>query len=170
MNTFGGVSSTSAMEETPTTTLFSLTIDPVTKSHLLETARWAKFLAIAGLICTVLMLLGGVVYSYWLTTVVQITHDFPTASLNSKDAILVTIASAIIFLIWAVVLVFPLAYMLRFANQMKIALNGNDQQSLNASFQNLKRLFRYVGVVTIIGAVLSALWLIFVGIAMITLR
>lgn len=116
------------------------------------------------------MLLGGVVYSYWLTTVVQITQDFPTASLNSKDAILVTIASAIIFLIWAVVLVFPLMYMLRFANQMKIALNSNDQQSLNASFQNLKRLFRYVGIVTIIGTVLAALWLIFVVIAMATLR
>jgi len=158
------------MEDTPTTTLFSLTIDPVTKSHLLETARWAKFLAIAGLICTVLMLVGGVVYCYWLTTAFQITQDFPTSSLNSNDAILVTIASAIIFLIWAIVLFFPLTYMLRFANQMKIALNGNDQQNLNTSFQNLKRLFRYVGVITIIGAVLSALWVIFVAIAMATLR
>lgn len=158
------------MEDMPTTPLFFLSIDPSTRSHLLETARWAKFLAVAGLICTVLMLLGGVVYSYWLTTVVQITQDFPTASLNSKDAILVTIASAIIFLIWAVVLVFPLMYMLRFANQMKIALNSNDQQNLNASFQNLKRLFRYVGIVTIIGTVLAALWLIFVVIAMATLR
>ena len=158
------------MADTPTTTLFSLTIDPVTKSHLLETARWAKFLAIAGLICTILMLVGGVVYAYWLTTVFQITQDFPTASLNNNDAILVTIASAIIFLIWAIVLFFPLLYMLRFSNEMKIALNGNDQQNLNASFQNLKRLFRYVGVVTIIGAVVSALWVIFVGIAMATLR
>lgn len=158
------------MEDTPTTTLFSLSIDPVTKSHLLETARWAKFLAIAGLICTVLMLVGGVVYCYWLTTAFQITQDFPTASLNSRDAILITIASAIIFLIWAIVLFFPLMYMLRFANQMKIALNGNDQQNLNTSFQNLKRLFRYVGVITIIGAVLSALWVIFVAIAMATLR
>jgi hypothetical protein len=158
------------MEDTPTTTLFSLSIDPVTKSHLLETARWAKFLAIAGLICTVLMLVGGVVYSYWLTTAFQITQDFPTSSLSSNDAIFVTIASAIIFLIWAIVLFFPLMYMLRFANQMKTALNGNDQQNLNTSFQNLKRLFRYVGVLTIIGAVLSALWVIFVAIAMATLR
>ena len=158
------------MEEIQPSSLFSLFIDPVTKTHLLEAARWAKFLSIAGIACTVLMLVGGIAYSYWLTTVFQITRDFPTASMNSNDAVVVTIISAIIFLVWAIILFFPLVYMLRFANQMKIALNGNDQQNLNASFQNLKRLFRYVGVVTIIGAVLSALWVIFVGIAMATLR
>lgn len=158
------------MEGTQTTTLFSLTIDPAAKLHLMETARWAKFLAIAGLSCTILLLAGGVAYSYWLTTVFQITKNFPTASLNSNDAVLVTIATGIIFLVWAIVLFFPLVYMYRFASQLKIALNGNDQKNLNSSFQNLKRVFRYVGVVTIIGAALSALWLIFVGIAVVTLR
>jgi hypothetical protein len=158
------------MDEIQTSSLFSLTIDPVAKAHLLEAARWARFLAIAGFVSIVLMLAGGIAYSYWITTVLQINQDSPTASLSSNDTVLVTVISAAVFLVWAIILFFPLMYMLRFANQMKIALNSNDQQNLNISFQNLKRLFRYVGVVTIIGAVLSILWVLLVGIAVMTIR
>jgi hypothetical protein len=33
---------------------------------------------------------------------------------------------------------------------MKTALNTNDQLTLNTSFQNLKIMFRYVGILTIV--------------------
>ena len=61
------------------------------------------------------------------------------------------IGVAIIYLVMAVVWFFPLMYLLRFANQMRTAIEANDQESLNTSVQNLKICFRYLGIVTIIG-------------------
>jgi uncharacterized membrane protein len=57
----------------------------------------------------------------------------------------------IVFLfIVCVIAFFPLWFLLQFANQMKRALYNNDQESLNASFLNIKKYFRYLGVITII--------------------
>lgn len=146
--------------------LFSLTIDPVTKTHLSETARWARFLAIVGLISVVLLVIGGVIYSIWITALMQEAQN--TYGFNSGYSTGYTIGIAIFFVIMAAVAFFPMLYMLRFANQMRGALNGNDQQSLNTSFQNLKIYFRYVGIITIIGLGLWVLWFLVVGMAAIT--
>jgi hypothetical protein len=148
------------MEETQNSSLFSLSIDPVTKAHLSETARWAKFLAIVGLIGIVLLVVGGLAYSIWITSMMQSIQDrydgFPSQRYSSGLAI----GSAVLFIIAAAVAFFPMLYMLRFANRMRTALNGNDQQSLNTSFQNLKIYFRYVGIITIISLALWVIWIL----------
>jgi len=59
--------------------------------------------------------------------------------------------------------------MFRFANQMKTALYGNDQEDLNASFQNLKKYFRYVGIITIISLGMWIVWLLVAGVALFSL-
>ena len=46
--------------EQSNTSLFSLSIDPVTKAHLSEAAKWARFLAILGMIFLVLIIIAGV--------------------------------------------------------------------------------------------------------------
>jgi ABC-type nickel/cobalt efflux system permease component RcnA len=53
---------------------------------------------------------------------------------------------------------------------MKTALYGNDQENLNSSFQNLKRYFRYVGIITIIGIGIWIIWLLVFGFAILALR
>jgi hypothetical protein len=70
----------------------------------------------------------------------------------------------------AVVGFFPLLYMLRFANQMRTALDGNDQEKLNESFQNLKRYFRYFGIITIIGMGIWLIWLMVLGVSLFSNR
>ncbi len=155
------------MEELQPSTLFSLSIDPVTKTHLSETARWARFLAIVGLISVVLLVIGGVIYSIWITSLMQEAQS--NYGFNAGYTTSYTIGIAIFFVVMAAVAFFPMLYMLRFANQMRTALNGNDQQSLNTSFQNLKIYFRYVGIITIIGLGLWVLWFLVVGMAAITL-
>jgi len=59
----------------------------------------------------------------------------------------------------AVIYFFPCLFLLRFANHMKNALNTDDQVTLNTSFQNLKIMFRYVGIVTII---IISLYILFI--------
>ena len=133
--------------------LFSLNIDPLTKTHLNETAKWARFLAILGMVVLALGLIVALMGATVFTTFfgVPTTTDYPgaeAAMTTARITMVVTtvIASAIIF--------FPLLYLLRFANAMKRAIAANDQNKLNVSFQNLKVYFRYLGIVAIIFLVL----------------
>ena len=157
------------MEEMQASSLFSLSIDPITKNHLSETARWARFLAIVGMVCLALMILFGLVYSIWISSMIdsiQGQSGFQSPKAYSSG---VAIGSAFVFLIMAVIGFFPLLYMLRFANQMRTALYGNDQENLNSSFQNLKRYFRYVGILTIIGIGIWIIWLLVIGVAVLSI-
>jgi len=158
------------MEDIQAQPLFSLSIDPVTKSHLSETARWARFLAIVGMVFLALMVVFGLFYAIWISSTfdsMQTRYGMETSRGYGAG---VAAGSAIMFIVMAIVTFFPLLYMLRFANQMKTALYGNDQENLNLSFQNLKRYFRYVGIITIIGIGIWIIWVLVVGLAVMTIR
>ena len=158
------------MEETQTPLLFTLSIDPITKTQLSETARWAKFLAIVGMVGLGLVVVFGLVYSIWISTMMGTMQDRYGVQSPGAYAGGLAVGSALIFIVMAVVAFFPMLYMLRFANQMKVALYGNDQESLNTSFQNLKRYFRYVGIITIIGIGFWIIWLLVFGFAILAVR
>lgn len=158
------------MEEVQPQPLFSLSIDPVTKTHLSETARWARFLAIVGMISLVLMVVFGLVYSIWLSSMVSSMQGRYGVQAPGAYTGGLAVGAAFMFIVMAVIAFFPMLYMLRFANQMKAALYSNDQENLNSSFQNLKRYFRYVGIITLIGIGLWVIWLIVVGFAVLTFR
>lgn len=142
-----------------TTPLFSLSIDPATKAHLTETAKWARFLAIIGFMFILLMILLGV---YSSLTVSRYMDEFEGMG-NRGFASNIGVGVAVMYILIAVVAFFPFLFMLRFANQMRTALQTNNQGLFNASFQNLKVYFRYLGIITIISLVLMALSL-FMGI------
>jgi hypothetical protein len=123
-------SKTLFMEQNPS--LFSLHIDPVTKVHLSETARWGRFLAIIGLVFLVLMIVVIIGAFMFMGTQVPETQMFPGFG----------VAMAIYYVIIAAIWFIPLLYLLRFSGAMRVALNGNDQQALNTSFLNLKSCFK----------------------------
>ena len=67
-----------------------------------------------------------------------------------------------IFLILMVALYFfPCLFLFHFANKMKTALAANDQETLNISFQNLKKFFRFIGILTIIVLAFYAIIILF---------
>jgi len=158
------------METTEASSLFSLTIDPTTKAHLLEASRWARFLAIVGMICLALLVVLGLFYAIWISSAIdhlQTQMSFPSQGASNRG---LAAGSAVMFVMMALIGFFPLLYMLRFASQMKIALYANDQESLNTSFANLKRYFRYIGVVTLISVGILIMWLLVMGAALFSLR
>ena len=147
------------MEQTTNSSLFSLSIDPVTKAHLSEAARWARFLAIVGMIFLVLMIvfgLFGTAMFYSPASRMEAEYGGASGMAAYSSGIVATY-----LVIVAVIYFFPLLFTLRFANNMRTALNANDQQALNASFQNLKACFRFLGILTIIGLVFMAIALVF---------
>lgn len=137
------------MEETHTSSLFSLSIDPITKAHLTDTAKWARFLAIAGIVLLCLAVLFTVLA---LTVLPNTLFTGVTYSGAGQDEMTtsVKIFSVILMLIFFIIAFFPMWYLLQFANKMRTALYSNDQEALNNSFLNIKRYFRYVGIIMII--------------------
>lgn len=130
-------------------TLFSVSIEPVTKSHLLDAARWARFLAIAGMVLLAL----GLVFSFLVATVWSDRENM-RFTVNGREGEEVSTAMRIGYLVFMILLLavffFPLLFLLQFANRLRTALVANKQDDLNLAFLNLKRYFRYVGIILII--------------------
>ncbi|RYZ56449.1 MAG: hypothetical protein EOO14_12315 [Chitinophagaceae bacterium] len=140
--------------------LFSLTIDPLTKAHLAETAKWARFLAIVGFVFLLLLILVGVYSAFTLN---RFEESYRELGGGVSDGITSSAGTgmAVVYTIMAVIWFFPLLFTFRFANQMRNALQGNNQELLTTAFQNLKVCFRYLGIVTVIFLVMIALSLLF---------
>lgn len=133
--------------------LFDLTVDSTGKAHLLDTAKWARFLAIVGFIGLGLLILFSII-----SLVTAPAKDDFTASTAYDTGV---VAGTIIgFLLVAALYFFPCLFLFRFANKMKTAIDANDVTALNEAFKNLKITLRYLGVLTIIFIVLFFLGLV----------
>jgi len=133
------------MDQTPS--LFSLSIDPSSKEHLAEAAKWARFLAIVGFIFLGFLIIMGIFVSLSLSRID--TYGDSTVRASGLGAIMGA-GTAIVYIIIGLIYFFPLFYLLRFANAARTALASNDQELMVQSFQNLKRFLRYLGILTII--------------------
>ncbi len=142
--------------------LFGLSIDPIIKSHLMETARWGKFLSIVGFIVCALIVIAGIFVVSTFGTIERkyTTYDGPSLGTSFGPSIIV------MYIIIAILYFFPCLFLLRFSNKMKTALVADNQAELSVSFQNLKVLFRYVGILTIIVLAIYVLALLFGGLGM----
>lgn len=138
------------MEQNQDNSLFNLSVDTVSKAHLKETAGWAKFLAIVGMIMCVLMAIGGFVFAFYLSKSMAEFDDGFRSYRNSADSTAMGVTMGITYLLFAVIYFFPCLFTLRFANHTKNAINANDQVSLNEGLKNLKVTFRYMGILTVI--------------------
>ena len=145
------------MEQVSNTSLFSLSIEPATKAHLAEASRWARFLAIVGMIFLALMVIAGL---FVATSVSSDLSRIDAPEYQSPFAMFGP-SIAIVYIIFAVIGFFPLLFLLRFANKTRTALAGNDQEGLNTAFQNLKAYLRYVGILVIIWLALMVIGMLF---------
>ena len=139
--------------ETPN--LFDLHIDGESSGFLSETSRWARFLAIIGFIMVGFMVLISLIIIGLGDSNPMMQASFQSAGYSNPTVL------GIIYLVMAVVSIFPYMYLLQFANKMKAALRGDDQATLNSAFSSLKSCFKFVGVFTII--MLGFFVLLFIG-------
>lgn len=126
--------------------LFGLTIDPQSKRFLSETAKWGKFLSIIGFIGCAFIAIFGIIMALGLSNASQGYNEFgggnPFAMLGP--------AMAVIMLLMALLYFIPCLYLFRFSGQMSVALSADDQAALNKAFENLKSVFKFIGILTII--------------------
>jgi len=121
------------------------------KTYLLEISKWGKLLAIVGYVGMGFLILGGLG--------VIIGFSF----FNSlSDADLPIGIVGIIYILLAVLYYFPINYLYKFSGQIKQGFNTNDQQYITSGFGNLKSLFKFMGIFTIVILSIYALALIVV--------
>ena len=126
--------------------------------YLKETAKWAKFLAIVGFVMLGLILLIFILMSLFLSST-------GLSSLAGDDAAMFGAmgAAGIFFYVMVIVAIYfmPTLFLYRFATNMQVALRTEDSDSLQTSLSNIKSLFKYVGILTMIFLVLYGVIFLF---------
>lgn len=114
---------------------------------LTTTYKWTKFLSVLGFV-----MLGLIVFSGLFTIILG-------ANLQNGSGQIVGIG--ITYLIMCAVYFFPTLYLYNFSVKMKRALTTHSQEELEDSFENLKSLFKFTGIFTIIILSLYIVFIIF---------
>lgn len=109
------------------------------REYLLETSKWGKFLAIVGYVGMGLLLLIG------LGVMIGFSFFSSLSNVNFPLGVL-----GFVYIIIAVVYYFPVNYLYKFSSQMRTGIDSNNQELMTLGFENLKSLFKFIGVATIV--------------------
>jgi magnesium-transporting ATPase (P-type) len=126
-----------------------MTIDAEMSRHLLDSAKWGRFLAIVGL-------LGAIGISA-LTIVSMNKNPDSELMLRNSAAKAGYITGITIFI--AVIYVIPCILLLRCSIKMRSALLANNQAELTQAFKLQKNLYMFLGILTIIFLIFFAIGL-----------
>ncbi|WP_295127506.1 DUF5362 family protein [uncultured Chitinophaga sp.] len=128
--------------------LFDLRVDEEVSSYLGQTARWAKFIAVAGFVMCGFLFIAA----FFVGTLMTAYSEAYPGGAGVLTAI---------YVVLAVVMFVPYLYLYNFASKMQKALQSVDQHTLAKSFANLKSCFKFIGIATIIMLAMYAL--VFIG-------
>ncbi len=114
-----------------------LRIEKTAQKYLKETASWSTFLAIVGFFIAGLIILGSIVI----------------AALGSSLLAMAGMASygygalfGLVFVVFAIVYIFPSLYLFRFADATKSGLASQSNSQMQKAFLNLKSFYKFVGI------------------------
>ncbi|HEY8687599.1 MAG TPA: DUF5362 family protein [Chitinophagaceae bacterium] len=116
-----------------------LLINSISQDTLNSAAKWGKFLSIVGFVFIGLMLIGGLIMQAFLPSFG--VYDYGNIYLKYIG---------IIYIFLAIIMFFPCLYLLKFSNKMQEALRSSNQESMDTAFINLKAMFKFYGIVTIV--------------------
>lgn len=127
----------------------TLTDDSKIKTYLLEISKWGKFLAIVGYI-------GIAVLA--IVAIALIVVSFITSIKLDVGLSLGTFG--VIYFALAILYYFPVKFLYKFSIQIKKGLESDNNQDITLGFENLKSLFKFTGILTIVILSIYALLLV----------
>ncbi len=131
-------------------------LTPESADYLLKAAKWGKFLAILGFIITGLLIVAGIIMGFVMNSVQD--------DMNPVGMAFPPVLFSIIYIIFAAIYIIPVIFLNTFSNNAIKAVNDSNTESMTISLKNLKNLFVFVGVSTIVMLALYTIALIAVGI------
>ncbi len=129
----------------------SLIISAEMESHLKKSAKWSYFLSIVGFVFILFLLIIGIVM-FGLSKVKNEYSDFQNLPFAFPFVFI-----GIMYFIMAVLYFFPTLYLFKFGSKIISAFEMNDQTALNVGLKNLKQMFVFIGILTIIALSFSIL-------------
>lgn len=120
-----------------------LKINNSIKENLMTAAKWARFLAIIGFVFTGFM---GIASLFVLVTAMA-------------SGIGMLMFMAVVYIGLTVVMIFPALYLIRFAGSTEKGLSSSKQGEFDYGIQNLKSLFKFTGIYTIVVIVLYIVYI-----------
>ena len=121
-----------------------LEVSPLAQSYLTEAARWGSFWQLWDLYFVQLR-------SYYLFLCRFLLHNCHLIILclsNYSAAMKVTMT--VVYLLLALLFFFPCFYLYKFSVKMQSAVKGMSQENFDESLMNLKSLFKFYGIFTIV--------------------
>ena len=133
--------------EINTTQNETVTVNSEISMYLAETAKWGNLLAIVGYVFMGLIIMASLIMIIGFSFISKET-GFPMWILG------------LVYLVMAGVYYIPVTYLYRFSQQMKLAVKRHDEQLYTSGFANLKSLFKFFGIFTIVMLALYGLMIV----------
>lgn len=135
------------------------------QSYFQETSKWAKIIAIIGFIILAIIMIGGIIMT---ASMIKLNQDMPPGmggmegmgDMGGMGAMgymgymgTIGIFVGLFYLVMGLIYFFPTLYTFRFAKNLKLAHENNDQEAYAKGFKNLKSCFKFFGIMTIVSIV-----------------
>ena len=122
----------------------SMVITAAGEEFLRQSAKWGNFLAIIGFIMAGMMVIAGIFMGIAMGAVGAMS-GFEDAGIGFPPMLF-----SLFYIVLAVLYFFPTLYLYRFAAKTKSAVAKGDSIEMEDAFENLKSMFRFFGIMTIV--------------------
>jgi hypothetical protein len=117
-------------------------LTPESAAFLLKTAKWGKFLAILGFIVTFFLFIAGILMSFVLG---MLPDEMIPLNMPFSPRVF-----SVIYIVIAGIYIVPVIFLNSFCNNAIKAIENSSTANLTVSLKNLKNLFVFVGISTIV--------------------
>ena len=115
-------------------------------AYLREVAKWSRFLSITGFIAMGILIIISVV-------MIAGMNSFASRSNIGFSGVWI----GLLYIGFAVLYYFPLKYLFAFSKEIKLALNLENEDNLTEGLKNLKSVFKFMGITTIVILIIYAI-------------
>ena len=129
-----------------------MVVNSAMKESLISSTKWARFLLILQAIAVGIIVVGAVV-------VLALGNTF-ASTLGAEDSTILALL-AVVYLLIAVLFIYPLIKGFIFCNAVQTACKTDDEAELLRGFQNMRSFLKFYGILAIILLIIYAL--IFIG-------
>jgi hypothetical protein len=122
----------------------SVSVSTEIKDYLHTTAKWGKFLAVVGFVITGMIVVASLSIGLLFGTMGSMMIP------GMPDSGLLGVGLGLLYALLAVVYFFPAWYLFQFSTKMMVAVRNDDQEFFTIGFKNMKSLFRFLGIATLV--------------------
>jgi len=126
-----------------------LIISDMAIGYLKETAKWTKFLSIAGFVIVGLIIIIGFLASTIMSSIPSSEFSHLYGNFGFMYGVMYVVIGIIYF--------FPTWFLFNFSNKLKSAINSNNSEELSIAFSSQKSFFKFIGIFALIIVSLYAL-------------